>query len=162
MTKWFGCALDLRQNWPCPVTQWSWSMTPVLLFCDTLLLNCEALLFCVTLWLSVWHYFLVWDTGLLICYPVYPSSAAQCYCSKQQRHATVLISFLSWGWILGRNPDKRLKGFPSYYSKSPLYSFALRFLFPTHGTSYSFTALQFTVKEKGGKPDRKPHPLLMA
>ncbi len=42
-----------------------------------------------------------------------------------------------------------------------LYSFAMRFLFiQTHATSYSFfSALLYTVKEKGGKPDRKPHPL---
>jgi hypothetical protein len=45
--------------------------------------------------------------------------------------------------------------------QSHLYSFALRFLFlQTYGTSYSFcSALLYTVKEKGGKPDRKPHPL---
>jgi len=45
--------------------------------------------------------------------------------------------------------------------QSHLYSFALRFLFlQTHVTSYSFcSALLYTVKEKGGKPDRKPHPL---
>ncbi len=44
-----------------------------------------------------------------------------------------------------------------------LYSFALRFLFlQTHATTYSFySALLYTVKETGGKPDRKPHPLPM-
>ncbi len=32
--------------------------------------------------------------------------------------------------------------------------------FPSFPTSYSFcSALLYTVKEKGGKPDRKPHPL---
>jgi hypothetical protein len=43
--------------------------------------------------------------------------------------------------------------------ESHLYSFALRFLFlQTHATSYCFfSALLYTVKEKGGKPDRKPH-----
>jgi hypothetical protein len=42
-----------------------------------------------------------------------------------------------------------------------LYSFDLKFLFlQTHATSYSFlSALLYTVKEKGGKPDRRPHPL---
>jgi hypothetical protein len=42
-----------------------------------------------------------------------------------------------------------------------LHSFALRFLFlQTHATSYSFfSALLYTVKEKVGKPERKPHPL---
>jgi hypothetical protein len=40
-----------------------------------------------------------------------------------------------------------------------LYSFALRFLFlQTHATSYSFySVLLYAIKEKGGKPDRKPH-----
>ncbi len=39
--------------------------------------------------------------------------------------------------------------------------FALRFTFlQTHATSYSFySALLYTVIGKGGKPDRKPHPL---
>ncbi len=41
---------------------------------------------------------------------------------------------------------------------SQLYSFALRFLFlQTHATST--VKLQYTVKEKGRKPDRKPYPL---
>jgi hypothetical protein len=40
---------------------------------------------------------------------------------------------------------------------SHLYSFALRFLFlQTHTTYYT---VLYTVKEKGGKPDRKPYPL---
>jgi hypothetical protein len=45
--------------------------------------------------------------------------------------------------------------------ESNLYSFALRFLFlQTHATSYSFcSALLYTLKEKGGKPDRKTQPL---
>jgi hypothetical protein len=41
---------------------------------------------------------------------------------------------------------------------SHLYSFALKFLFlQTHATST--LELLYTVKEKGGKPDRKPYPL---
>jgi hypothetical protein len=47
---------------------------------------------------------------------------------------------------------------------SHLYSFGFRFLFlQTHATSYSFhgsVTVQYTVTEKGGKPDRKQHPLL--
>ncbi len=44
---------------------------------------------------------------------------------------------------------------------SHLYSFSLRFLvLRTHATSYNFySSLLYTVKEKGGKPDRKPYPL---
>ena len=43
---------------------------------------------------------------------------------------------------------------------SHLYSFALRFLFlQIHTTSYCFySSLLYTVKEKGGKPDKKPYP----
>jgi hypothetical protein len=43
-----------------------------------------------------------------------------------------------------------------------LYSFALRYLFiQTHAISYSFysAVILYTVKEKGGKPDRKPYAL---
>jgi hypothetical protein len=45
--------------------------------------------------------------------------------------------------------------------QNDVYSFALRFLFlQTPATSYSvYSALVYTVKEKVGKPDRKPHPL---
>jgi hypothetical protein len=44
---------------------------------------------------------------------------------------------------------------------SHLHSFALRFPFlQTHATSYSFYNYSYTVKEKGGKPDGKPYPLL--
>jgi hypothetical protein len=54
---------------------------------------------------------------------------------------------------------------PTIFQTTPqshLYGFALRFLFlQTHATSYSFfSALLLTVKEKGGKPGRKPHPFL--
>jgi hypothetical protein len=47
---------------------------------------------------------------------------------------------------------------------SNLYSFALRFLFlQIHATSSGFYSsvlycILYTVKEKGGKPDRKPYP----
>jgi hypothetical protein len=45
--------------------------------------------------------------------------------------------------------------------QSHLYKLALRFLFlQTHATSYSFnSALLYTVKEEGGKLDKKPNPL---
>ena len=64
------------------------------------------------------------------------------------------------GRILGRNLDKASRLF-LLVIHSHLYSFALRFLFlQTHATSYSFySTLLYTVKEKGGKPDRKPYPL---
>jgi hypothetical protein len=43
------------------------------------------------------------------------------------------------------------------------YSIALRFIFlQTHATSYYFYSsitVLYTVKKKGGKPNRKPHPL---
>jgi hypothetical protein len=43
---------------------------------------------------------------------------------------------------------------------SHIFSFALRFLFlQTHATSDSFcSSLLYTLKEKGGKPDRKHNP----
>ncbi len=65
------------------------------------------------------------------------------------------------GRILGRNPEK--KEFSSLlFAQSPLqYTFALRFLFlQTHEASHSFfSLLLYTVKEKVGKPHRKPYPL---
>ncbi len=60
---------------------------------------------------------------------------------------------VSRGRILGLNPDKSLKSFPSCYS----HSFALRLLFvQTHATSYSFYS-SVTVHCKGErrKPARK-------
>jgi hypothetical protein len=44
---------------------------------------------------------------------------------------------------------------------SHLYSFPLRFLFLQIMPSLTFSTVQLlcTVKEKGGKPDRKPYPL---
>jgi hypothetical protein len=59
-----------------------------------------------------------------------------------------------------KNPDKSLISF-LLAIQSLLYSFAVRFLFlQTHATSYSFcSALVYTIKEKVGKPERKPHPL---
>ncbi len=74
-------------------------------------------------------------------------------------HAETDGYFDSRGRILGRNPDKKVLRVFLLAIKSYLYSFALRFLFlQTHATSYSFhSALLYTVKEKGGKPDRKPN-----
>jgi hypothetical protein len=48
------------------------------------------------------------------------------------------------------------------FTVTSTYSFALRFLiFQTHAISYSFysSVTVYTVKEKGGTPDRKPYPL---
>ena len=71
------------------------------------------------------------------------------------------LNTVTWGRILGRNPDKSIKSFTPCYSESHL-GFALRFLFlQTRATSYSFCrAFLYIVKEKGGKPDRKPYPFL--
>ncbi len=58
-----------------------------------------------------------------------------CQCLQNPRSEFTLVS---WGRILGRNPDKSLKGF-SFTIHSLLYSFALIFLFlQTHATSYIF------------------------
>ncbi len=73
----------------------------------------------------------------------------------------LLFMCIVWGRILGRNPDKSRKSFPPCYSQSPLYSFALKFLFlQTHATSYSFYSLA-TVHCKGERRKTwwKPFPL---
>jgi hypothetical protein len=56
------------------------------------------------------------------------------------------------------NSSKSLKSFPPCYSESPL---RLQLCIEISiSSNYSFySALVYTVKEKGGKPDRKPHPL---
>jgi hypothetical protein len=62
--------------------------------------------------------------------------------------------------ILGRHPDKSLKSFPPCYSQSHLCSFALRFLFSSNSRNLlriSTVKLLYTVKDKGGKSDRKPY-----
>ncbi len=64
------------------------------------------------------------------------------------------------GRILGRNPGKSRKSFPPCYSQSPLQLCLEIYISPA--TSYSFyssVTVLYTVKEKGGKPDRKPCPL---
>jgi hypothetical protein len=55
--------------------------------------------------------------------------------------------------FLDKNQDKSLKSFPPCYSQSPVYSFALRFLFlRNHATSYSFY-------RKKGENLKKTNPL---
>jgi hypothetical protein len=63
--------------------------------------------------------------------------------------------------ILGRNPDKSLKSFPPCYSQSPSTALPrdLYFLKLTKPLTVSRVQLLYTVKEKGGKTDRKPYPL---
>ncbi len=58
------------------------------------------------------------------------------------------------GRILGRNPDKNLQNCPCY-SQSPLPT-----ALPWNFYFFKFTQLlTVSVKEKGGNPHRKPHPL---
>jgi hypothetical protein len=68
------------------------------------------------------------------------------------------------GQILRRNQNKSLLAIHRHL----YYSFALKFLIiQTHATSYDFYSSgvlvvelpMYAVKEKGGKPDRKPYPL---
>ncbi len=62
-----------------------------------------------------------------------------------------------WGRILGRNPDKILKSFPSYYSQSPK-QFCLEISISSNTATYNIK-LRYNVKEKVWKPERKPYPL---
>jgi hypothetical protein len=64
------------------------------------------------------------------------------------------------GQILGRNPYKSLKSFPPFYSQSPLQlclQIYLYFLKLTQPLIVSSGQLLYTIKKKGGKPDRKPY-----
>jgi hypothetical protein len=70
---------------------------------------------------------------------------------------TCLFCTLSGGRILGRNPNKSIKSLPPCSSQS-----ALQLCLENSISSDSHNLLQFllyTVKEKEGKPDRKPYPL---
>ncbi len=69
-------------------------------------------------------------------------------------------SWLARGRILRRNPGKSLKIFPPCYSQSPLQLYVeIFFLSKVSQPLTVFTVqLLYTVKEKGGKPDRKPFP----
>ncbi len=68
----------------------------------------------------------------------------------------------SRGRVLGRNPDKSLKSFPPCYSQLPL-QFRLQISISSNSHLLTVSRVQllvlYTVKEKRGKPDRKPYPL---
>jgi hypothetical protein len=68
----------------------------------------------------------------------------------------------SRGRILGRNPDKSFKKFPPCNSQSHLQC-CLEISISSNARNllqFSTVQLMYIVKEKGGKPDRKPYPLL--
>jgi hypothetical protein len=65
--------------------------------------------------------------------------------------------------ILGRNPDESLKSFLPCFSLSPL-QLCLEISISSNSRNLlhiSTGHLLYTVKEKGGKPDRKPYPFTM-
>jgi hypothetical protein len=66
-----------------------------------------------------------------------------------------------WGRILGRNLDKSLKGFPPCYSQTPLqFCFGISISWNSRNLLHIYTdRLLYTVKDQGGKPDRKTYPL---
>jgi hypothetical protein len=63
------------------------------------------------------------------------------------------------GRILGRNPDKSIKSFPPCYSQSPLERCLEISISSSSRNLLQFFSVQLlcTVKEKEGKPDRKPY-----
>jgi hypothetical protein len=70
-------------------------------------------------------------------------------------------SILFRGRILGRNPDKNLKSFPPCYSESPL-QICIEISISSNSRNllqFLQCVLMYTVKEKGGKTNIKPHPL---
>jgi hypothetical protein len=58
--------------------------------------------------------------------------------------------------ILGRIPDKSLNSFPTWYSESPT---QLCIEISISSNSRNLLRYLYTVKEKGGKTEIKPHPL---
>ncbi len=70
-----------------------------------------------------------------------------------------LVKFVQhWGQILGQNPDKTPKSFPPWYSQSPV-QLCLD-IFISSNSHNLLQWLQYTGKEKGGKPDRTIPPSL--
>ncbi len=105
------------------------------------------------------HSFTVWDTGLLVCYPYTPHLQHSATGPGPSSSCTLLYLFFSYpeAEFLDEIQTKVLRAFLLTFQKSPLYNFALRFLFlQTHGIFYSFYSVT-PVKEKGGKSVRKPH-----
>jgi len=77
-------------------------------------------------------------------------SAGGCDC---EWHGAKVLRLLSQGRFLGRNPDNSLKS--PCYSQAPLQLF---FFFKLMAPlTVSTVQLLYSVKEKGGKPDRKPY-----
>ncbi len=66
---------------------------------------------------------------------------------------------LSWGRILGRNPEKSLTIFPPWYSESPLQLYIVISISSNSRNLFQFLSC-VTVHCKGErrKPERKPHP----
>ncbi len=80
---------------------------------------------------------------------------------RREDHLYTWRTYVYWDRTLGRIPDKNLKSFPPCYSQSPLQlcleiSNFFKLMQPL---TFSTVHLLYTVKEKGGKSDRKPNPL---
>ncbi len=83
------------------------------------------------------------------------------YCLFNTRYCLVENNLR--GRILERNPDKSLKSFSPCHSQSPVQICLEIFIssnsVATSDNAVSTVELLYTVKEEGGKPDRKPYPL---
>ncbi len=69
------------------------------------------------------------------------------------------LKLRDWGRILGQNPDKNIESFSPCYSKTPLQLCLEIYISSTQPLTVSTVQLVYTVKERGGKPNRKPCPL---
>jgi hypothetical protein len=74
---------------------------------------------------------------------------------------TYLYTYEYRGRILGQNLDKSFKSFPRCYSQSSLQLCSWDFYFFKFTQPLTISTVQVlnTLKEKWGKPDRKPYPL---
>jgi hypothetical protein len=69
-----------------------------------------------------------------------------------------LCIFISWGQILGGNPDKRLKSFPPCYSKSPLQlCIEISISWNSRNLLQFLGSVKEGKEEKRGKTDSKPY-----
>jgi hypothetical protein len=81
----------------------------------------------------------------------------------QRSSSCLCFPFQGRGQILGRNPDESLKNFPPCYLQSPL-QLCLEISFTSNSRNllqiiqFSTIQLLYTVKDKGGNPNRNLKP----
>jgi hypothetical protein len=116
--------------------------------------------------LSNWCFFRfsifgIYSTGIFL-NRRFPALQTLLYTTQEANAISINLCKITWGRIQGRNPDKSLKEFSSLLFKvtSTALPWDSYFFKLTQPLTVFTVQLLFTVKEKGGKPNRKPYPPL--